>query len=73
MAVNNDNSFQDLPGPFRLKFSSDCVFLTIIRKDYRHGDLANYCQKNTVAAELQSKWSRQILEAIVGRQCDAFS
>lgn len=32
MAVNNDNSFQDLPGPFRLKFSSDCVFLTIIRK-----------------------------------------
>jgi serine/threonine protein kinase len=34
-------------------------------KYYRHGDLANYCQKNTVAAELQSKWSRQILEAIV--------
>ncbi|KAJ5111707.1 hypothetical protein NUU61_001337 [Penicillium alfredii] len=34
-------------------------------KYYRHGDLANYCQKNTVAAELQSKWFQQILEAIV--------
>jgi hypothetical protein len=32
MAVNNDDSFQDLLEPFRLKFSSDRVFLTIIRK-----------------------------------------
>ncbi|GIK04366.1 hypothetical protein Aspvir_008447 [Aspergillus viridinutans] len=34
-------------------------------KYYQHGDLANYCQKNTITAELRSKWFQQILEAVV--------
>ncbi|PLB49653.1 kinase-like protein [Aspergillus steynii IBT 23096] len=34
-------------------------------KYYRHGDLANYCQKHTITAELRSRWFQQILEAIV--------
>jgi serine/threonine protein kinase len=34
-------------------------------KYYRNGDLANYCQKNSITAELQSKWFQQILEAVV--------
>ncbi|KAJ6070564.1 hypothetical protein N7467_011883 [Penicillium canescens] len=34
-------------------------------KFYRHGDLACYCQKNSITSELQSKWFQQILEAVV--------
>ncbi|CAG8007858.1 unnamed protein product [Penicillium salamii] len=34
-------------------------------KYYRHSDLANFCQKNTITAELQSKWFQQMLEAVV--------
>lgn len=34
-------------------------------KYYQHGDLANYCQKNTITPELQSRWFQQILEAVV--------
>lgn len=34
-------------------------------KYYRHGDVASYCQNNSVTFELQSKWFQQILEAVV--------
>ncbi|CAI7591829.1 unnamed protein product [Penicillium glandicola] len=34
-------------------------------KFYRHGDLATYCQKNIITSELQLKWFKQILEAVV--------
>ncbi|PYI28478.1 kinase-like protein [Aspergillus indologenus CBS 114.80] len=34
-------------------------------KYYRHGDLATYCQKNSITPELQAKWFQQILEALV--------
>ncbi|RDW83588.1 uncharacterized protein DSM5745_03914 [Aspergillus mulundensis] len=34
-------------------------------KYYPRGDLASYSQRNTITAELQSKWFQQILEAVV--------
>jgi serine/threonine protein kinase len=34
-------------------------------KYYRHGDLATYCRENSITPELQSKWFKQILEAVV--------
>lgn len=39
-------------------------------KYYQHGDLASYCQKNSITSELQSRWFQQILEAVVA--CHSF-
>ncbi|CAG8009293.1 unnamed protein product [Penicillium nalgiovense] len=33
-------------------------------KYYPKGDLSEFCQKNEVSAELQSKWFRQVIEAV---------
>jgi serine/threonine protein kinase len=33
-------------------------------KYYPKGDLSEFCQKNEVSAELQSKWFRQLIEAV---------
>lgn len=32
---------------------------------YPNGDLVGFCQKNTVSAELQSRWFKQMIETVV--------